>query len=690
MNKITDEHLGRSAYVYVRQSTIGQVHQNVDSQKRQYGLKIRAQELGWRDVLTIDEDLGRSGSGSARPGFDRLVMAISRGEVGAVFAVEASRLARNGRDWHTLLEFCAVVGTLIIDEDEVYDPRRGTDQMVLGLKGAFSVMELSAIHQRAHEALEQMAKRGELFTMVAVGYVVTPDNRLVKDPDRRVQEAISLVFTKFRELGSVRQVLLWLRKENISLPTRSIGTPGRPLVWKSPSYDQALRILENPVYAGAYAYGRRKRAVRLDERRHRVYYNIRLPREKWRFLLRDRHEGYIDWDEYEHNRQLIANNAARKGEMAQGAVRGGAALLAGLLRCGHCGRKLRVNYGNNRYAASYGCVSRPEEALTPVVCMSIGSRHIEPPISEEVLRILQPLGIEAALAAIKDGEDQNRGQRHQIELALEAARYQVALARRQYDAIDPDNRLVAGELERRWNERLVAAQQLEVRLAALSDDVGSRLSPAENKQLMELGRDISAAWNHPAASIEIKKRILRTVIREIIVRIQDDDVHVLIHWHGGDHTPLEIARKLRGRWRAPKVVEAEEETGGLITSLARIMPDSNIAILLNRLRRRTISGLTWTQDRVRVFRVKHGVSAYREGERAERQELILDDAVQEFGFAKMTLVRGIRAGKLAARQLCPGGPYIICRKDMELFAARRAPIPDPVSADTQQLSLEFQ
>jgi len=694
MTKITADHQCRTAYVYVRQSTMTQVYNNKESQRRQYGLKERAHQLGWQDVVVIDDDLGRSGGGGVeRVGFDRLLTAVGRGEVGAVLAIEASRLARNGRDWHTLLEFCAIVGTLIIDEDGVYDPRLGHYQMVLGLKGAFSVMETSAFRQRGFEARLAMAGRGELFGVVAAGYVVSAEGQLRKDPDRRIQEAIGLVFSKFRELGSVRQVMQWLRRENITLPMPLAGTSPRSGQWRLPTYSRIMGILTNPIYAGVYAYGRSCREARLENGRRRFHYKVRRPHEDWRVMLRDHHEGYIDWKEYEHNLKVISNNATRKGQAAQGPVRSGAALLAGLLRCGHCGRKLRVRYGQKRQAAYYACQRPSEEDGMHSPCINIGGRRLEQPVSEEILRILAPVGLEAALAAIESGKDCNRDQHRQAELALEAARYQATLARRQYDAVDPDNRLVAAELERRWNEQLVAVQQMEARLAELAESSENPLSPVEQQRLMELGRDIPAVWNHPAASIEIKKRILRAVIREIVVRIEDSRCHLLIHWQGGDHTSVEAARKLRNCWRITREVDSEEETRALVATLARVMPDHNIAVVLNRLVKRTISGLTWSISRVKAFRYNNGIAQYRDGERLERGDLLLDDVMRELGVCKMSVIRMIHSKRLPAQQVCPGAPYIIRREDMNQLIARR-PHPEPgnspLSENQDQLSLLFQ
>jgi len=690
MSKVSVDHLSRTAYVYIRQSTIAQVQNNRESRRRQYGLRERARLLGWQEVTVVDDDLGRSGSGVARPGFDRLLTAVGRGEVGAVFAIEASRLARNGRDWHTLLEFCAIVGTLIIDEDGIYDPRSSDDQMMLGLKGAFSVMESSAIRQRAFEAKLAKAARGELFALIAVGYVLGANGRLEKDPNARTREAVNLVFSKFRELGSVRQVVLWLRREHVCLPKLTTGSPRRTVEWMLPTYSGLLSMLANPVYAGAYAYGRNGRKTTLEGGRRHVRNGVRLPREKWRVLLHDQHEGYIDWTEFERNRRVIADNANRKGQAAQGAVRNGAALLPGLLRCGHCGRKLKVRYRMDLPTAQYYCVRPIEEDNAGRICTVISGSRLERAISEEVLRILAPVGIEAALSAIDSGHDRHRDQRRQAKLALEAARYEAGLARRQYESVDPDNRLVAGELERRWNERLVTVQRLEAQLAAMVDDTAGRLSMAERDTLMQLGKDLPAAWYDTASSVEIKKRIIRTVVREIVMRTEDDQLHALIHWHGGDHTALDVATKVRGRWRDIEEAGAEAETAALITALVRMMPDSSITAVLNRLGRRTVRGLSWTAARVQLFRNDHHLLAYHEGERIGRGELMLNEAARELGVSKMTVIRMIHAKTLPARQVCPGAPYVIFRQDLELPGVRSTPPVSPVSADLRQVTMEFQ
>jgi len=300
MTKITADHLGRSAFVYIRQSTADQLLHNPESRRRQYGLADRARQLGWTMVEVIDDDLGRSGGGINRPGFERLLAAICEGRVGAVFAIEASRLARNGREWHTLIEFCGLVGTIIVDEDGIYDPRHPNDRLLLGMKGTMSELELSLFRQRSHEALKQKARRGALFLGVAAGYAKAGRDRIEKDADQRVQDAVRLVFAKFAELQSVRQVHIWLRDEGIALPVKSHkAAEGRCIVWKLPLYNTIHNILTNPIYAGAYAFGRTMSKVTVENGRKRVKRGLRRPLAEWDVLLKDQHEGYISWSVFE-------------------------------------------------------------------------------------------------------------------------------------------------------------------------------------------------------------------------------------------------------------------------------------------------------------------------------------------------------------------------------------------------------
>jgi excisionase family DNA binding protein len=685
MNKITPEHLARGAYVYVRQSTGDQLLNNPESRRRQYALETRARSLGWENVIVIDDDLGRSGSGQFRPGFERLLAAICAGTAGAVLAIEASRLARNGRDWHTLLEFCAWVNTLIIDEDGIHDPRLVNDRLLLGLKGTFSELELSMFRQRSREALRLKAARGELHTTVAIGYRRSTNDRLEQDPDGRIRETLSLVFRKFAEIGSVRQLVLWLRQERIELPVAIHGPQGRTVQWRLPKYHTVHRLLTNPVYAGAYVFGRTVTRARFEEGRKVVTHGIARQREEWEVMIRDHHDGYITWEAYDRNQTVIAGNANMKGAMVPGSVRNGGGLLVGLLRCGHCGRRLKVHH-NERQGARYICNTEIGN-LSNKNCIAFSNMRIDAAVSAEVLHAISPLAIEAALQLIADHEQAGAERLRQSELALQQARYEETYARRQYDAIDPDNRLVAGELERRWNERLAAVARLEEQIENLRREQPRVLHDDERTMLLALADDLPQVWNHPAASTQIRKRILRTVLKEIVVTIEGDRLCLMVHWQGGDHTRLEVVKNRIGQNR----FKTDMETVQLVCELARLLPDHSIAPVLNRLGIRSARGHGWTQLSVRNFRGAHQIAVYREGERAQRHELILHEAASRLGINKMTVIRLIRDGILPGRQVCAGAPYVIREEDLDRPAVRRAIRNGrPVSPDARQKSLPIQ
>ena len=687
MNRITPDHLARSAYVYVRQSTADQLANNPESRRRQYDLATRARSLGWQNVIVIDDDLGRSGGGQARPGFERLLAAICAEAAGAVLAIEASRLARNGRDWHTLLEFCAFVNSLIIDEDGIYDPRLVNDRLLLGMKGTFSELELSILRQRSQEALRLKAARGDLHTTVAIGYRRGADDRLEQDPDRRIREALTLVFRKFGEIGSVRQLALWLRQERIDLPIVAYGRQGRIVQWCPPRYNTVHRLLTNPVYSGAYVFGRTGSRVRFEGGRKVITRGVARRRDEWEVLLRDHHDGYISWEEYERNQSTIAGNANMKGAMVPGSVRNGGGILAGLLRCGHCGRKLKVQHNGLRGVARYVCNDADVNHATRRKCIAFGNMRVDAAVSAEVLRVISPLALEAAFQMIGDRERAGAERLRQSELALEQARYEATRARRQYDAVDPDNRLVAGELERRWNECLAAVAQIEDEIRSVHDDQPAAVSDDDRAALLALADDLPQLWNHPAASAETRKRILRAVLNEIVVTAEPDRLHLMLHWQGGDHTRLEVVKNRTGQHRWKTATATEE----LIRELARMLPDQSIASVLNRLGKRSAKGHTWTQVRVRNFRCEYRIAIYREGERAERCELILHEAASRLGVSKMTVIRLIRDGLLPARQICVGAPYVIQEADLDQPAVRRA-IENgrAISPDARQESMSFQ
>lgn len=660
--KLTDAHRGRAGVVYVRQSTMDQVRHHLESQRRQYGLASRARELGFVAVDVIDDDLGRSGSGCEdRPGFSRLVAAVCEGRVGAVFVVEASRLARNGRDWHHLIDLCGLTQTLVIDPDGVYDPRLVNDRLLLGLKGTMAEFELALLRQRSQEALRQMIQRGETLWDPPVGYIRTVENRLELSPDRQVQQAVRGVFAKFQEVGSARQVLLWYRQEKIPLPSVIPRSRGHEVVWKLPVYQRIISILRNPVYAGAFVWGRRCSRTVVVSGRARTTAGHEQPLERWGVLLRDHHEGYIAWEQYLRNREQLRRNSAMEGRMSTGAAKQGAALLAGLLRCARCGRKAHVAYtgvhgGVPRYQCRGAQINHGE-----AWCISFGSLRCDEAVAKTVLESLAPIGINASLRAWEElcaHEDQKQ---EALRLAVEKAEYHALLARRQYDAVDPDNRLVAAELEKRWNDALVCVAEAKNRLTQAGAE-RQRPTEAERRRLLDLGRELAALWNHPEASSALKKRILRTALDEIVVDVRDDppEVVLILHWAGGVHTGLRVPKNRTGqhhRCTDRKVVD-------LVRELAQVCDDASTARILNLSGYRTGQGNTWTQARVRSLRGYQQIAAF--DATASRSWVTMTEATQELDVSATVVRRLLRAGILPGKQIAHGAPWIIERASLGL------------------------
>lgn len=683
MNKITADHLALPACVYIRQSTPDQVRHNLESQRRQYALVDRARALGWQDVDVIDDDLGVSGSGTRRPGFERLLRALCDGQVGAVFSIEASRLARNGRDWHTLLEFCSVVGALLIDAEAVYDPRLTNDRLLLGMKGTISEMEVASFRERAHAALRQKAERGALVRRVPIGYVKGSDDRIEKDPDARIRSTIDLIFRKFAELGSVRQVFFWLDQRQIQLPIARGPEAVREIVWQPARYHAVLSVLKNPVYAGAYAYGRSKTMVRLEDGQKRVRRQVQRRREDWAVLILDHHEGYIDWDSYQSNQTMIAHNDNARGAAVRGSVKQGEALLAGLLRCGHCGAKLLAQYpgpGVIRYQCSGYLLNRDHAC-----CVMFGGLRADRLASEQLLQCLTPLGTEAAIEAIESLQGASDERVRQKALALEHARYEVIRARRQYDAVDPANRLVAAELERRWNQALTTEAQIEAELAILRQGRERPLTGAQKRELLAFARDLPALWDDPRNSPEHKKRLLRIALKEIIVTSEGETIRLVLHWEGGDHTQVEFPKIRSGRHR----YVTDEDLVEIVRRLARIEPDARIASILNRNRHRTAHGQSWTAKRVCSLRNNHAIPVYREGERQARDEMSVSEVAAVLGVTPTSVLRLIQQKQLPATQPCVGAPWILRRADVEQCLAERNQPTTPTTANSDQLTFEI-
>jgi DNA invertase Pin-like site-specific DNA recombinase len=654
--KIGPEHVRRAAVVYVRQSTLMQVSDHLESQRRQYALADTARALGFTHVETIDEDLGRSGSGLVeRPGFQRLVAGVCTGAVGAVFCLEASRLARNGRDWHHLIDLCALVATLLVDHDGVYDPRLVNDRLLLGLKGTMSEYELSLLRQRGLAARDAKARRGELRVGLPPGYCWDDTGRIELDPEERIVAAMRMLFRKFTELGSARQVLLWLHDAGLRLPVVRPGPRGASIVWQMPAYHNVLLPLRNPTYAGAYVFGRTEHRTRIADGRAVRTTGHRKPREQWSVLLRDHHPGYITWDEYERNQVVLSENAHMQKRTARKAGRGGRALLTGLLRCGRCGRMLHVFYGRrDHHAHRYLCRRDAQRGGDPR-CVGVGGVRVDRAVSAEILTVVAPHAVEAALAAVDLASEAGAEVRRAVAQDLEAATYEVALAARRYDAVDPDKRLVARTLEARWEATLARERQLRERLAALETDAAKR-PVADRPRLLALAQDLVAVWNAPSTDMRHKQRLVRLLIQEIVVDVDDArrEVVLVIHWVGGRHTEVRVARVRAGRYPEnghPNAVEALRRLGGR-------WPDRELAVTLNRMRCRGERGVPWTTVRVRDLRERLGIPAFTpDGSRPPMVSAAA--AAEHLSICVASVHRLIRAGTLAAVQVMPSAPWEI-------------------------------
>lgn len=656
-DKIRSEHQERIAYVYVRQSTDRQVREHLESQRRQFALADRARSLGFSQVIVIDDDLGRSGSGlQDRPGFSRLLACVCQGLAGAVLALEASRLARNNRDWHHLIDLCAITGTLLIDDDGVYDPRQLNDRLLLGLKGSLAEFELGLLRQRARASLEQKIRRGCAVWRPPIGYVRTEDQRLEIIPDRQVRDALQGVFRKFRQLGSSRQTMLWYCTENVPLPETKPGKDSREIQWRLPNRMRILQILKNPCYAGAFAWGRSVVHTTVQEGRARKAGRCKRPMNDWKVLILDHHPGYITWDEFLENQRMLEANRTNKAP-GSGAAKRGLALLSGLLRCGRCGHKLFTRYGGiHDDVPRYICRGDRRNHPHPQ-CLSVGGLRIDDAVAKAVLTALEPAGIQAALAATAELQQHEDEQIRSLRLALEKARYEVDRARRQYDAVDPANRLVAGELEARWDQALQQSRGLERRLT----DAESRYSPVtdeERRRLLELGTDLPQLWRHPATPVELKKRILRTVIREIVIDATDEPPRneLRLHWHGGVHTQLTVPRNPRGRHGRATSTDALE----LIRELSKVCDNRAIAAVLNRLGYRTGAGNSWQASRVADVRSHYDLPNYEQ--RADW--LTLSQAAEELDVSFTVIQRLIDEKMLPARQVVKCAPWIIERANL--------------------------
>jgi DNA invertase Pin-like site-specific DNA recombinase len=659
--------ISRRALVYVRQSTGAQVLQNTESQRLQYALADQARAYGFRDVVTIDEDLGRSASGWVdRPGFRSLVAQLCEGSVGAIFCLEASRLSRNGRDWHHLLELCGLVGARLIDPEGVYDPSHPNDRLLLGLKGSVSEFELTVLRRRLLEAAVAKARRGELRIAVPVGYKWSRETGLEMDPDQRIQTAIRTVFRLFSQLGSARQVLLRMRQDGLLFPRPADGKRLDALVFSAPAYRNVIALLHNPFYAGAYVYGKSISKTRIVEGEPRKSYGHERPSAEWTVLLREHHSGYIDWETFVQNQERLGRNAFCKPSGGAKSSRGGRALLAGLLRCRRCGRMLQVAYtgrglGLPRYCCKQGNLTHGDS-----VCIRFGASRPDRAIAEQILLAVHPLAVEAACVAQQRVQDRQQERTAALQLEYEQAQYEVRLAARRYEAVDPDNRLVVRELEARWNAALSRLRDSEARIGV----VQTVPSPAPTPQaLQSLALDLEAAWQSPSTSMRVKQQLVRLLIREIVVDIEEsqNEIILLIHWHGGQHSEHRVQRPRSGehtRCAAPQVHQ-------LVLQMASQWSDEHIAATLNRMGSRTGQGNPWTARRVQAYRLTAGIPGYQSAVKDGRC-LTLVEAAARVGVSSHALRKLIKDQVLPATQVMPDAPWQILAADLQRPAVQEA------------------
>jgi DNA invertase Pin-like site-specific DNA recombinase len=656
--KIHAHHLSRKAMLYVRQSSAFQVAHNQESQKLQYAMQTRLRDLGWSEIEIVDEDLGRSAAGTAtRSGFERMVAEVCLGRVGAVAAREVSRFARNSREWQQLVEVCRVVDTVLIDQETVYAPRASNDRLLLGLKGSLNEYELDLLRQRSLEARHAKAKRGELIVMAPVGYRKTEDQGLEKDPDRPVQEAIHLVFDQCERIGSVRQTLLWFHEHGLQLPA---ATPRGEIHWKRPVYGTLYQMLTNPVYGGAYAYGKTERGTRYEGGQARKS-DRRRPREQWLALIPHAHEGYVDWERFERLQSSIhANLSLASGQ--PGAIRSGAALLAGLLRCRRCAGKLIVHYtGSHHDVARYVCHRAWLDKAEPR-CIGFGGARVDAAISVEVLRVVQPAAVEAAILAQREEAKKQDEVRDALERDLQAARYAAQRAQRQYDAADPENRLVADELERRWNQALERVGELERRIDEYGGAREHEPAPSAEEFATLAGR-LNELWQCEETDARLKKRIVRALIHEVVVDVDtaNSEIVLVLHWKGGLHTEVRVPRRRRGQ----NSTQTAKETLDAVRALALVCPDAFIANVLNRNGRRTGRGNFWTRERVTALRSHYDIPVYSAEKRARDGWLNLTEAARLIGVNARTLRLAVERGVLNAEHPLPDGPWIFSRNVLE-------------------------
>jgi DNA invertase Pin-like site-specific DNA recombinase len=677
-SKVDSRHLDRLAIVYVRQSSPQQVQEHRESTARQYALVDHAVALGWPAdrVLVIDEDQGRSGrSVEGRPGFQRLLVEVGLDHVGLILGLEMSRLTRSSKDWHHLLEICAVFRTLLADQDGIYDPTDPNDRLLLGLRGTMSEVETYTMRGRLDRGRLNKARRGELFLTVPTGYVRTPSGGVDLDPDEQVRDVVRLVFDKFDELGSASAVFRHLTHHDIRAGMRPHhGTGLGPLEWRVPSRASVLRILRHPIYAGAYAYGLRDAGPEDEPRRGPEASHASLATGHWEVMIRDRLPAYITWDRHLANVRRLQQNRARWE--ALGAPREGPSLLGGLLVCGHCGCRMKVTYAGSSGRHRYTCQRHKWRDLA-TACPGLAGRAVDDLVGRQVLRALEPAALELSLAAGEDIQRERERLARHWQQRLERTRYEAERAARQYHAVDPENRLVARSLEQRWEQALRDQRQVEEDRDRCLRGQPPRLTDDERARITALASDVPLLWRDAATTAADRQAVIRHLVERVVVTVQDKTEYadVRIHWAGGYVSEHEVTRPVR---RYDQLRDIDRLMGRIVEMRSAERGASEIAEHLNREGFRPPKGrATFTAAMVRQLLSRRGLSDQDRGRKAAGgslgpHEWWLGDLARELRVPYSTLNHWRSRGWLHCRRL-PGiqGRWIMWADDEELDRVRR-------------------
>jgi DNA invertase Pin-like site-specific DNA recombinase len=680
--KITDQHLSRTACVYIRQSTTAQVRFNQESTERQYNLAAKAKSLGWQSgqIRILDRDLGQSGSRTAgRDDFKALVSDVAMGNVGAIFSLEASRLARSNQDWHRLLELCAITRTLVVDEDGCYDPSEFNDGLVLGMKGTFAQAELHIIRSRLHGGKLNKARKGELRFALPVGYV-WDENKIVLDPDQEVQGAVRTVFELFEKEGTAYAVVQRFQALGLRFPRRSYGGVWNgKLVWGRLTHSRVLGLLANPAYAGAYVFGRYQSAKHVAATGEIVSVSRLVPQDEWRVTIADHHQGYIDWDRFLANRQRLAANMANSETLA-GPAREGLCLLQGLLVCGSCGRRLTVRYtGNGGLYPVYECNWQRREAAGKT-CLSTRAAPVDVAVGERLLAAVTPVTIELALKALSSLEADDLAIGAQWRRRIERAHYEAELAERRYEAVDPANRLIAATLETRWNDALGRVGELEAEFKRFEQSRLRAVTADQKRQILALAGDFPKLWTAPTTTPRDRKRILRVLIKDITVaRAPDRRLLLQIRWQGGATDTVELALPPK----RPDAVRYPSEFVDRVRQLAADRDDAEIAQRLDRDGLKSATGKTFTSAMISWVRFKHHIA----GPARPADGLGVAEVARRYDVRPSVVYYWIETGVIDATRRKPGLPYAITITDemdasLRVRVAASSRIKPPVSNPT--------